>query len=425
MKVRHVMLAFVVALALTGTLSGLAAAQTVSDSTLDLADASAFDERWVPWLGCWQLWEEQFEQAEQLEDASGIIGRTSVCVTPAEAGISLKATAGNRRLIERQLVADGTRRDVNDDGCLGWERSDWSEDGHRLFTFGELTCGDSPTRKVTGVSVMASTSSWVDIQFVQFGEREQLEVRRYTPMPVLEAEDLLEPGVLLREPAEIRRARRESTEALVLADVMEANAKTTPRVVEALLVETEPDLDVDAASLIALDDAGIDHDVIDLVVALSYPEHFVVERRDRGGSWSSGASSAFGGYRTAYDPIWYGDLYPYYVTPLGARSWNRGYNPYLYGAAASPFVILPGGIAEQTSLGLADPRRGYTRVRERESDLAGQVQRRGGSTTTSRRTGASVGGSRGGTATSGGYTSGGGSTTGGSSSGRRAVPRPR
>ncbi len=421
---RHIAHAVAVSLILTGALAGEASAQ---EPVADPVDETELDARWVPWLGCWQLWEEQFERADRLQNDHSIVGRTSVCVTPAEAGISLTALVGDQLLVERRLVADGAQREVDENGCRGWERNEWSADGHRLFTSGELRCGDSPTRTVRGVSIMSSTSSWVDIQFVRFGDREQLEVRRYSPMPVLDADRLLGSNSLPVEPAEIRRARRASTETLALADVMEANEKTRPRVVEALLVETEPDLDIDSASLIALDDAGIDHGVIDLVVALSYPEHFVVERRDRGGSWSSGLSNSFGGFGGVYDPIWYGDLYPYYVTPLGARSWNRGYNPYLYGAAASPFVILPGGRVEQDSPGRAYVGRGYTRVRPREVDLSGQVRQRGGAGSTGTRgTGASVGGTRGGTATSGGYTSGGASSSGGgTSSGRRAVPRPK
>ena len=64
---------------------------------------------------------------------------------------------------------------------------------------------------------------------------------------------------------------------------------------QALLVETEPDLNLDSSALLALDDAGIDHAVIDLLVALSYPERFVVERRGRGGAWYSGSGGGFGG----------------------------------------------------------------------------------------------------------------------------------
>jgi len=399
-----------------------------ADST-EAGQAAAVDSRWLPWIGCWQLSEEQFETPDALRrstaetEAGALIGRTAVCVEPADEGITLKASDGNRLLVERRLVADGTRRDVVEDDCRGWERSEWSRDGYRLFTTAELRCADAPPRRVTGVSLMSSASSWVDIQFVDVGQHQQLEVRRYAPMQSSEGDGGdpgPETGTPSFDPSEVRRARRESAEAPVLLDVMEASAKTTPRVVEALLVETEPDLNLDRRSLIALDDAGIDHDVIDLLVALSYPERFVVERRDQRGSWSSNAGG-YGGFGGFYDPVWYSDLYPYYVTPLGSRYWGGGYSPYLYGSAvASPFVILPSDSENQPEA-RAVRGRGYTRIRPRAGDGSqGTVVSRGassGGSGSSTRTGSSSGSSGTTTAAPGGY------SKGGSGTGRRAVPR--
>ena len=418
MRTGLVILTVAVGLVLT-TLGGGAveAAQNDSDPT---------DARWLPWLGCWQLWQEQFGQADQLQNDDSIVGRTSVCVTPSGDGIDLIASVGDRTLVERRMVADGAKREVLEDGCEGWERSEWSRDGQRLFTRAELQCRDTPTRRVIGVSLMASPSSWVDIQLVELGDRQQLEVRRYSPVSGDKAERLLgSASALPYEPSQVRQARREATEELALADVMEVSEKTAPRVVEAVLVETEPDLRVNGKSLIALDDAGIDHGVIDLLVALSYPDHFVVEQRDRGGMWSSNVPSGFGSFGR-YDPIWYDSLYPYYVMPYGARSFGGGYARYLYGATATPFLVLPatGGSGEQTSDARAYNGRGYTRVRPR---VAGQVVGRG--------TGASSGSSgRRGTATTGGYRGGGASTAssgggggggGRSGTGRTAVSRPQ
>ena len=163
-----------------------------------------------------------------------------------------------------------------------------------------------------------------------------------------------------------------------------------------------------------------------MLVALSYPRRFEVQRRASGGSWSTApyGSRAYGGFGGVYDPIWYDALYPYYVTPFGYSSWGRGYNPYYYGALASPFVVIPStGDDGRTATARAYRERGYTRVRPREAG-PGVVQR-GGSQTSGGGSGGTV--SRGGTATRGGYTSGGSSSGGGSRSGsgggRRAVPR--
>ena len=402
---------------------------TTSTATGYAQDVSSLDSRWVPWLGCWQLSEEQFETGAPAldEDTSALVERTYVCVTPTADSpeINLTAVAGSDVLVERTLIADGMRREVREPGCVGWEESEWASDGHRLFTRAELRCDGHPDRTVDGVSLMTSASTWVDIQVVETGTRQLIEVRRYTPVPVSERDALLGAKYTLPVPAaEVRQARRESAAAVTLDDVMEANVKTRPRVVETWLVEIEPRLALDSEALISLDDAGINEGVIDLLVALSYPDRFVVERRNRGGSWSSGGFGGFGGH---YDPAWYGALYPYYVTPLGYRGWGGGYDPYLIGGLASPFVVVGGAeIDDRTGKAVRD--RGYTRVRSR--DVTG-AQRRArpregfgggasssGSTADSGSSGSSSGSGSGGAAASpGGY------SRGGSSSGRQAVPR--
>ena len=387
--------------------------------------AKPLDARWVPWLGCWQLWEEQFEAGASAldEDTSALVGRTYVCMTPADEapGINLTALAGNDVLVERTLVADGTHREVREPNCMGWEESEWSADGQRLFTRAELRCGNQPAHTVDGVSLMTSASTWVDIQIVDTGTREQIEVRRYTPVPPTERDALLgSTFVLPLDPGEVRQARRESATSLTLADVMEASQKMPPRVVETLLVETEPQLALDSAALIALDEMGIHASVIDLLVALSYPERFVVEHRDRSGSWSSGGFA--GGF---YDPVWYGDLYPYYITPFGYRGWGGGYDPYLFAGAASPFVIVDGREVEDAS-GRAVSDRGYTRVRPQDVTGAHRLARPHGGSSGSGSSGGdptASSGSSGASSAGGAAASPGGYSRRGSSSGRRAVPR--
>ena len=386
------------------------------------------DPRWRPWLGCWQLWEEQLDPSAVVDnnETATLLGRTSVCMSPSHSGdgITLTATAGERVLVERVLIADGSPRDVRDTDCTGWEERAWSFDGRRLFTHAELQCGNTETRRVNGVSFLSSPSAWVDIQVIEIETRQYIEVRRYYPAPATEREkrekrlgtntDL---GVGL---AEIRRARRDVSRPIVLRDVIEASKKTNRRVVETLLVETEPRLALDADALIKLDDVGISGGVIDLLVALSYPERFVVERRDRDGSWVNNRRRGFAGF---HDPIWYNNFYyPYYVTPMGYYYWNRLYNPYLIGGLATPFVVVStGGVGGYR--GRAVHERGYTRVwTQAEGASERQAAPRGEGTASPK--GYSRAGSSNGTATRGG--SSGSSdrrTRGGSSTGRQAVPR--
>ena len=400
----------------------------LSGGSAEAGQAESIDSRWVPWLGCWQLLEEELGALDDLDafapadqtDQRELRERTSVCVTPAGTGITITASEGERQLVVRRIVADGARHDVIEGDCRGWEQSSWSRDGHRLHTTAELQCSDLPTRRLSGLSLLRSASVWVDIQFVEVGQHQQLEVRRYAPGPAdTEAGTPSDPALGI-DASEILQARREIAEAPNLADIVEASHNTTPRLVEALLVETEPRLHLDSQALIGLDDAGIDHGVIDLLVAQSFPEQFVVERRDHGGAWSSRSGNGYNGFGRFYDPLWYSDLYPYYITPLGSRYWGGAYNPYLYGGAvASPFVIISEQGAEPPAGGAVNGR-GYTRVLPRATENRQATGRRGataGSSGGSTRTGSSDG-SRGRAASPGGYSGG------RSGAGRKAVPRP-
>ena len=386
--------------------------------------AGPVDARWSPWLGCWQLWEEQLDPSAEASEAAALLERTLVCVRPAPDanGVNLTARAGERVLVDRTLVADGARRDVKEADCAGWERSEWSADGRRLFTQAEIQCSDQPVRRVTGVSLLSSPATWADIQVVEVGGRQLVEVRRYAPLRESEQRARLGSIDLGVDRADISQARRDGAVALDLPAVVDASERTSPRVVEALLVETEPTLPLDGDALITLDDAGINGGVIDLLVALAYPDRFVVERRDRGGAWSSGGWGGFSGF---HDPIWYNSYYPYYVTPLGYHFWSRGYyDPYLYGGFATPFVVLADGVGGgEESSGRAIPGVGFTRVSPRAwTGGEGSGAAPGGFVSNR---GSASGGSSGGSVSSGGFSSGGssGSSRGGSGGGRTAVPR--
>ncbi len=390
--------------------------------------AGPLDARWRPWLGCWQLWEEQLDPsaADEVSESAALLDRTVICVRPAAGGrgVNLTALAGDEVLVDRTLVADGIERDVREPDCSGRERNTWSADGRRLFTRAEIQCGDQPVRRAAGVSLLSTPATWVDIQVVEVGGRQLVEVRRYAPVSDAEhAARLGPPDELGAAPAAIQRARRASAARPDLSAVLDASGKTSPRVVEALLAETEPRLPLERDAVVALDDAGISGGVIDLLVALAYPDRFVVERRDQGGAWSSGGWGGFSGY---HDPIWYGGhYYPYYVTPLGYYFWSRGYDPYLFGGLGSPFVVVSdSGRTEER--GRAVPGVGYTRVSRRGwTDDGGSTPFIGRTSSGGSSGGRTAsGGSSGGAVSRGGYSGGGSSgTSGGTSSGRAAVPR--
>lgn len=402
---------------------------TIALATFFLAGPAAaeqsdgVDRHWLPWLGCWQLSEEEFQSPDgtaPLElESQEVRERTSVCLAMNGPEVKMTVSEGDQLLVERAINANGTRRDIVDNECRGWEENRWSRDGHRLFTKSEIRCDDMPTRILSGISFLTSTSNWVDVQFVEMGDHQQLEVRRYNPSKSNTGGNIggaLGTAAAIQSSA-ISQARRESAEPPDMADVMEASRSTAVRAVEALLVETEPQLSLNSNALVGLDDAGLNHDIIDLLVAQSFPDRFVIERRGRRGTWSSrqaGNFRGFGGFGGFYDPIWYSDLYPYYITPLGSRYWGGRYNPYFYGSTVmSPFVIIPNLQGSARAVNGS----GYTRVSPRTVDTQRPVGRPATTTATSGGGGSTrTGSSDGATASPSGF-------SGGQSGTRRAVPR--
>jgi hypothetical protein len=150
-------------------------------------------------------------------------------------------------------------------------------------------------------------------------------------------------------------------------------------------------------------------DVIDLMVALSYPDHFVIERNTSG-------SGSFGG---GFDSMWpyYTDpfFFTSYYAPFGYRYW--GYYDGYYFQGPGFVVVNPDPGIQASGRGRVVDGHGYTRIRPNEPDSSGRPGASGGMGSSSvDRSGA---GSSSGGVSSSGYSSG------GSSGGERtAQPRP-
>ncbi len=390
------------------------------------------DQRWLPWLGCWQLVEETGALAEAPDDSGPFADRVVVCLTPRtgaagadDEGVEVMAVADGEPVLVETLLADGVQHQVEETACTGWRHHTWSRDGARLFTRAELACDDADMRHVSGVGLMTGATTWLDIELVETRGRGAVTVRRYRRASDMMTADARATAL----PADLRdRARAAaslvSTSELSIEDVIEADQAIEPAVVEAMLIETRAAFALDRHALIRLDDSGVSAGVIDLAVALSFPDEFVVDRSV--GRTTSSYGGGGGGFANSFSPYGFDSWYPFYASPFGYYyGWSPFSSLYYYGPAASYFIGQDGGVT-----GRAQSGRGYTRVDVREPGTGAFARRRGTTGTGTRSTqaasrggrstgGSSGGSSGGGQATSGGYSRGGGS------SGRTAVARDR
>lgn len=413
--------------------AGTAAAQTNTPSP----------DRWAPWMGCWQIAEESVQDTAALLDemAGTSSARASttpnamVCVAPsADGGATMTTIVNNQPVLVETVVADGARRPLTDDSCRGWQQADWSPLAARVYAQAEITCGDKPARTVSGLATIVAGPRWLDLQVVESEGRKSMRVRRYR-----RAADQTHAEAV---PSTLRAlATMPLGGKLTLADIKEASARVPAEAVQAAVLELSAGgYDLDANRLRELDAAGVPDSVLDLMVAISFPERFVVERRAAtGGGGYGGGFGPYGGgygrYGGGFDPMWgaFG-MWPYYVvdpfyysyyssmySPFGYRSW-RYYDPYSYGGPGV-IIIDPGteGTPQASGDGRVVDGRGYTRIRRNEPDPATRAGSNSGWGTSSAGAASGSGGSSGTSGvSSGGYSGGGGSGGGG----RTAVPRP-
>ncbi len=388
------------------------------------AQSAPVDARWAPYLGCWQLQNENTGRA--LTDMTAVAARQAkaeathedvmICVTPAgEANaVSQQTVLNGDSVLDEVVAADGTARSGENGTCRSTRRAEWSSTGRQLFTRGTVSCEGQPERTITGLSVVTTGPTWIDIQLVEVRASRSLRVRRY---------------VQSREQRRLAQAPLANSvgpmERWTLAEVKEAARHTAPEVLQAALVEVSTKLPLNARRLVELDKAGVPGSVVDVMVALSFPEKFVVE--SGGSSYGGGGWGGFGGtldpwlisselaWLSMYSPFGY-QYYGYY-DPRYGPGWGNWVG-----------VVPPvsGGAPVEDPNGRVVNGMGYTRVRPRDPEPriagAGFVDRSGSSDSGR---GSSGSGGSGSGVTSGGYSSGGGSgSSSGGGSGRTAVPRP-
>jgi len=416
-----------------GTLS-LPGALHAQPSTLDQPSATTrVDQRWLPWLGCWQLVEEAGVLPDAAGDLAAFADSVMVCVTPAAppapvTDVVVTTLADGEQMLVETLSADGLEHPVDQSECRGRRRIGWSDDGARLFTRAELTCSArDDARRLSAVGLMADGRTWLALEMVEAGELAAVTVKRYRRTGDVTTLSAAGPTLTADLLARARTAAVRTGDADLSIDaVIEAAAAVEPAVLEALLVETRTWFELDGRTLIRLDDGDVPGDIIDMLVALSFPDNFEVRRSATGGGGGGGFLGSWGGY--GYD-----SWYPYYAAPFG---YYYGWSPYrsLYGWGNYHYVDpgyygLPGSFitdAPDVSEGRVYQGYGYTRVAPPQDDGGGRrAQPRGtsgggtfGGGGSSRGGSSSGGSSGGGTVSSGGYTSSGGS------SGRTASPRP-
>jgi hypothetical protein len=250
-----------------------------------------------------------------------------VCLEPGtEPSTAIVTTLIDGELADtRTVYGDGTTRPVDEGSCTGSESTLFSADRQRLFNLSSLQCEDGLGRQASGLSMLATPSRWVDVQVIDIeGEREVL-VRHYRRVADEAGGSVTRFGLDSYATA-TTGSRSTVSSPFDVEDVIEAVAIVDVAAVEAALIETNVGFDLDSALLLRLAEADVPEPVIDVMVALSFPDYFVLdgqENTEEGRRRRSGHYPVYGyGYWSpAFAPFGFGSYYGY------SYGYGYGYRP--------------------------------------------------------------------------------------------------
>lgn len=381
---------------------------------------------WAAWLGCWE--------PVPAEGAAVPAVTPYLCFLPGADGARVETVTVERGAVTNRqtLDASGSPVSVTRDECSGTEAMQWSEDVTRIYQRSTYVCPGGLQRQSTGIFSMTATGEWLDVAAVTVGEATNVRVMRYRAAPEVET-SIQEIAQALNGRGLARETARAAAMAPVeRADLLEAASHVHAGALEGWLIELGQPFRMDRQRIIEMADAGLPERVIDVMVALSYPDVFAIDRAGRPTEIPAQAEPGIDAIGMMMDP-WVGSynylgllraMYPgYYLnsyyfydpvySPYGYGGY--GYNGYGYGGLGPGYnrpiiVVVPEqGSGDGAPDGRAVNGRGYTR---------------GGSDTGNSGPSRSIGGSDSGSSSpsgSSGASSGG--SSGGGSTGRTARPK--
>lgn len=330
------------------------------------AQSAQPDARWEALFGCWEPASATQEDAPALRAESRL-----TCVVPVQgsAAVDMVDIVDGKITQRRSMLATGERVQTKRDGCEGWESGEWAPSGTRVFLQTGFTCPGGIERRSNGVMDISASGDWIVVEGIAAGSSQGVQVSRYvaaTRAGTVPAEVLT---ALEGHRLSSSTARLAATRQLTLADVADATSRLEAVVVESWLLERNEGFDLNARQLEQLSEAGVPPGVIDVMLALSYPDALQIEGMTPNGDPVVGQAVDQEIRRTYWDPF-YGPRYGYggYFAPYGYYS-PYGYSRYGFGLSPFGFgyhggwrsVVVVRGSSTPSPRGKAVQGRGYTR----------------------------------------------------------------
>jgi len=236
----------------------------------DLTDPAVQDTRWLPWVGCW----------DGASDSGLADEGFLVCFSllPNDGGVEIVTYSEGVVTARETLRADGAAVAIEEGGCTGTRQARWSSDDRRVLLESTMDCGVGVTRSARGMlSVLPEGRGWAEIHAVHAGgETPIVGIRTFTPS---HPGDLIAWGIanpVAGQELAAQTARTQAGRSLSIDAVVEISDHAGAAVAGTLIAERGEPFRLDASTLRAMAAQGVPSEVLDVMVAVTWPERFAI-----------------------------------------------------------------------------------------------------------------------------------------------------
>ena len=374
----------------------------------------------TPWLGTWTAVDEQ-ATADGLNRKEPQ-GKAVIEIRPTAEGNGFDIVRKDAaETISETIIPDGVQRSIDSQSCSGTKTYRLEPQAGLILGTSEITCQNSAAYSVTTLKMMTTDDRMVDILSMKTADQTRLAVRQFA-----HGKEISSIGDIFADNGSLA-ARTALAAPWDLNTISYLTGIVETPVLEAALLEKNIQFKLDPKTLRQLKSDNMPDSIIDLLVALSAPGKFNIEKNGQiavsphrpAGDYVATPSGRYyavgyydywgnyfpgGGYYWYYrSPFWWG--YPIYMYP--------GYHGNSGGGSGAPGG--PSGQSGSYSEGRLSSGNGYVQVTPR--DTGHRAKPRQGGTGGGGYGGGVTGYSGGGGSSSAGYSGGGGSSSGAGYSG--------
>jgi len=224
-----------------------------------------------PWIGVWTFNDQG--SAQVLGDPSQ---KAIVEILPTADGLGLDITrkTSTQPDVKEWLFPDGIKHPVNASNCTGWQSSKLIAEAGMIVSSSEMNCKEAGAYSTSNLKIIVATDRMVDILSLKAGDQTRMAARQLKLERELAAAGSSE--------ANVNMAERMAAAAPWKMDMVVGLSKTIePQLFEAALVEKNVQLNLNSKTLKELKKAKLPTQMIDILVALAYPEKFRIEKNGK------------------------------------------------------------------------------------------------------------------------------------------------